>query len=176
MRIADLKKARRYVRSNHRPKSFPISLILLQTGKTVGEYGIRINKETEYLVDDGWIENELHKVGIKERNLHWIKEHEILKRECWTKDLQEALEKKHKAKTAQNELQKVEINSQGKMAFDTTTMMFKVTADGNEVTLISDFKGNLLNPESKHKTVTDYLAELTREFGNDKVSFQYQYQ
>lgn len=172
MRRSDLKKKERYVTNRERPIGYPSELITLKNGQLVGGYGVRNrNKKWERLTDDGWLKN----IGVEHKKLSWINSEQIKTIEPWTPKRQAALEQttKYQPKIQQKqEVQKTPEN-QSKLAFATTKMLFIVNAGGKEVRLLSDFKGNILNTESKHKTVTDYLQELTATYGADKISYEY---
>lgn len=177
MRRSDLKKKERYVTKRERPTGYPAELITLKNGTVVGGYGVRNrNEKWERLVDDGWLKN----IGVQYKKLSWITSKQIKTIEAWTPKRQAALEQSAKYETRldqKQEEQKTTETNQSKLAFATTKMLFIVNAGGKEVRLLSDFKGNIINSgenaKTRHKTVTDYLQELTMTYGEDKVSYEY---
>jgi len=177
MRASDLKKKDRFNTQIARPIGYPVYLIAIQKeGEEiiVGEYGCRKNSknEYEYFIDDGWIKN--HKIERKKRQFTWINQMQVLERVPWSPKIQEDLEAEETAKTQPIKEPEI-LNTQGKMAFQSEQMTFKINANGEIITLISNFKGELLNSKSKHRFVTEYLDELTKKNGRDKISFEYQY-
>lgn len=151
MRRSDLKKKERYSKKRVRPIGYPAEVITLKNGKVVGGYGVKNGGDAWYYLTDGF--------GASD--LQWRHEREVKKREAWTPKRQVNLE------------QPKDNEHQSKLTFAKTKMLFIVNADGREVRLLSDFKGNILNEGSKYKTVTAYLQELTETYGEDKVNYEY---
>lgn len=172
MRRRDFKKKRTNNEYNRkRPAGFPAELITLINGDIVGGYGVRNNNEQwEILVDDGW-------TGIKDKKLSWITSKQIKKIEAWTPKRQAALEQKYqqqkaKARDEQATDYKEEISNQSKLAFASEQMIHIINAGGQTFKLLSDFKGNLLNTKSKHKTAQEYLTQLISVYGHENVNCQ----